>query len=93
MDASVTWVVSVLAFTWGMSTCFRRYASMKAIFIAFTCKFFKLFDVPVFWPILVIYFIVLVVATMKRQIAHVRFCFSRPGLIPVVMAAVLRASG
>jgi hypothetical protein len=28
------------------------------------------FDVPVFWPILLLYFIVLFVITMKRQIKH-----------------------
>ena len=32
--------------------------------------FFELFDVPVFWPILLLYFIVLFVITMKRQIRH-----------------------
>lgn len=32
--------------------------------------FFEVFDVPVFWPILLMYFIVLFVITMKRQIKH-----------------------
>lgn len=32
--------------------------------------FFSIFDVPVFWPILLLYFIVLFVITMKRQIRH-----------------------
>jgi hypothetical protein len=32
--------------------------------------FFKFFDVPVFWPILLLYFIVLLCVTMKRQIKH-----------------------
>jgi len=32
--------------------------------------FFELFNVPVFWPILLLYFIVLFVITMKRQIRH-----------------------
>jgi hypothetical protein len=32
--------------------------------------FFQIFDVPVFWPILLLYFIVLFVITMKRQIRH-----------------------
>lgn len=32
--------------------------------------FFSMFDIPVFWPILVMYFGVLFFMTMKRQIAH-----------------------
>ena len=32
--------------------------------------FFKMFDIPVFWPILFLYFIALFVLTMKRQIKH-----------------------
>ena len=32
--------------------------------------FFKMFDIPVFWPILLLYFIALFVLTMKRQIKH-----------------------
>lgn len=32
--------------------------------------FFSMFDVPVFWPILLFYWIVLFVVTMRRQIAH-----------------------
>ena len=31
---------------------------------------FKAFDFPVFWPLLLFYFILLVFVTMKRQIAH-----------------------
>jgi hypothetical protein len=33
-------------------------------------SFFKVFDIPVFWPILLLYFIALFVLTMKRQIKH-----------------------
>ena len=32
--------------------------------------FFSIFDVPVFWPILLLYFCMLFFMTMKRQIAH-----------------------
>uniref|UniRef100_A0A0D9UVU0 Protein RER1 n=1 Tax=Leersia perrieri TaxID=77586 RepID=A0A0D9UVU0_9ORYZ len=32
--------------------------------------FFSVFDVPVFWPILLCYWVVLFVLTMKRQIMH-----------------------
>ncbi|KAA0065227.1 protein RER1B-like [Cucumis melo var. makuwa] len=46
------------------------YAITKAFCIAFLMTFFSLFDVPVFWPILLCYWIVLFVLTMKRQIMH-----------------------
>ncbi|KAJ8442001.1 hypothetical protein Cgig2_020146 [Carnegiea gigantea] len=42
----------------------------KAFCIAFKMTFFPAFDVPVFWPILLCYWIVLFILTMKRQIAH-----------------------
>lgn len=32
------------------------------------CTFFEAFNVPVFWPILVMYFVMLFCITMKRQI-------------------------
>ncbi|KAI8458400.1 Rer1 family-domain-containing protein [Phakopsora pachyrhizi] len=35
-----------------------------------TC--FEFTDIPVFWPILLVYFLVLFSITMKRQIAHMR---------------------
>ncbi len=31
-----------------------------------------MFNIPVFWPILLLYFIVLFTLTMRRQIAHMR---------------------
>nr|KJB79139.1 hypothetical protein B456_013G035900 [Gossypium raimondii] len=46
------------------------YSMTKAFYIAFVMTFFSLFDVPVFWPILLCYWIVLFVLTMRRQIAH-----------------------
>ncbi|XP_068678216.1 protein RER1-like isoform X1 [Montipora capricornis] len=46
------------------------YGATRAIVIAVTCTFFEFFNIPVFWPILVMYFIVLFVITMKRQIKH-----------------------
>jgi hypothetical protein len=45
-------------------------ASSKAFCVAFLATFFPVFDVPVFWPILVLYWCVLFFVTMKRQIAH-----------------------
>ncbi|XP_039059634.1 protein RER1B-like isoform X3 [Hibiscus syriacus] len=46
------------------------YSMTKAFCIAFVMTFFSLFDVPVFWPILLCYWIVLFSLTMRRQIAH-----------------------
>ncbi|GAB2267333.1 Protein rer1b [Dionaea muscipula] len=46
------------------------YAITKAFLVAFVMTFFSIFDVPVFWPILLCYWIVLFVLTMKRQIMH-----------------------
>ena len=41
---------------------------MYAVVVAFTCTFFVFCNVPVYWPILALYFIVLFSYTMKRQI-------------------------
>ena len=46
------------------------YTTYKSILISIFCTFFECFDIPVFWPILVMYFITLFVVTMKRQIRH-----------------------
>ena len=47
-----------------------RYSYVKAFLTAGTMTFFSMFDIPVFWPILLLYFITLFVLTMKRQIKH-----------------------
>jgi Rer1 family len=47
-----------------------RYSTTKAIFVALVCSFFSVFDIPVFWPILLIYFCILFAITMRRQIKH-----------------------
>lgn len=46
------------------------YAITKAFLVAFVMTFFSIFDVPVFWPILLCYWVILFVLTMKRQIMH-----------------------
>uniref|UniRef100_A0A7N0TZG4 Protein RER1 n=1 Tax=Kalanchoe fedtschenkoi TaxID=63787 RepID=A0A7N0TZG4_KALFE len=48
------------------------YSITKAFCVAFVMTFFSLFDVPVFWPILLCYWMVMVLffLTMKRQIMH-----------------------
>ncbi|MCD7454998.1 Protein rer1a [Datura stramonium] len=46
------------------------YSITKAFCIAFVLTFFSAFDVPVFWPILLFYWVVLFTLTMRRQIRH-----------------------
>ncbi|PSR88059.1 Protein RER1B like [Actinidia chinensis var. chinensis] len=46
------------------------YSITKAFVVAFVLTFFSVLDVPVFWPILLCYWIVLFILTMKRQILH-----------------------
>lgn len=46
------------------------FSLTKAFCLAFALTFFSAFDVPVLWPILLFYWFVLFVATMKRQIMH-----------------------
>lgn len=46
------------------------YSGTKAVVIATICTFFDALNIPVFWPILVMYFIILFVITMKRQLKH-----------------------
>ncbi|ODQ67548.1 protein RER1 [Nadsonia fulvescens var. elongata DSM 6958] len=46
------------------------YNATRATTIGLFCTFFELFNVPVFWPILLMYFIILFTLTMKKQIQH-----------------------
>jgi hypothetical protein len=46
------------------------YTTFKSVVISIICTFFEVFDIPVFWPILVMYFITLFLVTMRRQIQH-----------------------
>ncbi|KAG6813518.1 hypothetical protein H0H92_010223 [Tricholoma furcatifolium] len=45
-------------------------SATRATLLALLCTFSEIFDVPVYWPILVIYFFVLFTLTMRRQIQH-----------------------
>lgn len=47
-----------------------RLSAIKGFLFGFVLTFFPVFDVPVFWPILVLYWFVLFFLTMKRQIKH-----------------------
>jgi hypothetical protein len=44
--------------------------STRGVLTSIIMTLFSVFDIPVFWPILLIYFFVLFFMTMKRQIAH-----------------------
>lgn len=45
-------------------------ACTRGVGTSLLMTFFSVFDVPVFWPILLMYFGVLFFMTMKRQISH-----------------------
>lgn len=45
-------------------------SSTRGVLTSITMTLFSVFDIPVFWPILLIYFFVLFFMTMKRQIIH-----------------------
>merc|ERR1712232_798340 len=44
--------------------------AVRAVAAGLVMTFFSLFDLPVFWPILLAYFILLLVLTMKDRIKH-----------------------
>ena len=64
------------------SSLFSRYESIKMILMSLFMTFNKAFDVPVFWPILVVYFLVFLLhfrlylfqslcfMTLKQRISH-----------------------
>lgn len=44
------------------------YHATRAIFISFVCSWFSVFDLPVFWPVLVMYWMVLFALTSKSPL-------------------------
>ena len=44
------------------------HAATRAITLAFACSWSEIFNLPVFWPVLVVYWLILVFLTMRRQI-------------------------
>jgi len=46
------------------------YWATRAIVIGFLCSWFEIFNVPVFWPVLVMYWMILFFLTMRKQIQH-----------------------
>jgi hypothetical protein len=55
-----------------------RLSATRATVIALACTVSEVFDVPVYWPILVVYFLTLFVLTMRRQIQYVSLQFPSP---------------
>ncbi|WZZ54121.1 hypothetical protein YC2023_054228 [Brassica napus] len=48
----------------------RLLSIIRAFVIGFMMTFFEVFDVPVFWPILLFYWVMLFILTMRKQIQH-----------------------
>jgi hypothetical protein len=46
------------------------HSATRAIVIAFFASWTEFTNLPVFWPVLVVYWLLLVVLTMRRQIQH-----------------------
>ena len=46
------------------------YNAFRGVVVSLVLSFFAITDVPVFWPILLMYFIILFVFTMRKQIQH-----------------------
>lgn len=44
------------------------HAATRAVTLAFACSWSEIFNLPVFWPVLVVYWLILVFLTMRRQI-------------------------
>lgn len=43
------------------------YSTTKALAISFVCSWFTIFDLPVFWPVLVVYWFILFCLTSRSQ--------------------------
>ncbi|KAK6411267.1 hypothetical protein LTR81_014659 [Elasticomyces elasticus] len=44
------------------------HAATRAVTLAFACCWSEIFNLPVFWPVLVVYWLILVFLTMRKQI-------------------------
>lgn len=44
------------------------HSATRAVALAFACSWSEIFNLPVFWPVLVVYWLILVFLTMRRQI-------------------------
>ena len=62
----------------------RRLSATRATVASIFASFFEMFDVPVYWPILVVYFFVLFLLTMRRQVQ----CVAPFSLVPSPLPCV-----
>lgn len=46
------------------------YQTTRALFFGVTCTFISALNIPVFWPILLVYFLTLFTVSMKARIQH-----------------------
>lgn len=46
------------------------YSATRALVLALACTLLPFLNIPVFWPILVMYFVLLTMAMMRRSIEH-----------------------
>ncbi|KAK4956869.1 hypothetical protein LTR10_006398 [Elasticomyces elasticus] len=44
------------------------HAATRAVALSFACCWSEIFNLPVFWPVLVVYWLILVFLTMRKQI-------------------------
>jgi uncharacterized membrane protein YoaK (UPF0700 family) len=58
--------------------CLLRASYFIALLVAVILTFFEEFNVPVFWPILLVYFAIIFVLTMRKQINHMMKYKYRP---------------
>jgi len=72
-------------------------AVTRAVLLSIVLTFFPFLDIPVFWPILVVYFFALFFVTMRKQIQHmlkhkyIPFSFGKPTFSSQQSAAPRRA--
>jgi hypothetical protein len=65
------WYVALVQPCWVLLMNHHRLSVTRATAIALACTSSEVFDVPVYWPILVVYFLTLFILTMRRQIQYV----------------------
>ncbi len=51
------------------------YSATRALLIGFICTWFEVFDIPVFWPVLVMYWLILFALTSMSSPPISSFCF------------------
>lgn len=60
------------------------YSATRAIVLAFCCSWSDIFNLPVFWPVLVVYWLILLFLTLRRQIQHMLSEFSFRAVNPTM---------